>query len=413
MAKHLNCFYDFAVSPAYYDFLIFLQAAELHRIRHDFEKLRIIFVPGPKNGFRNDTLRTTESNQLMLRNVLIPSCHLLESCSATMILDERGLAAGMMTDSASIFPRDYHIEKPINDYMEPAILCAFLRDERISYFTAPADKQRLAKGYIKSIAGEKRPLTLTLREAEHDSSPSRNVNQGEWQKFFNSLDHDLYQPIIIRDTACTYAGDDVFKQYPHAPLASTDVLFRTALYENTYINFFVNNGPYACAIYSRSNSIVFKYSDEAVFSTSSQFLLKNVGIGYGDQRPITEKRTVIVWENDDAEIIAQHFNAMMTKIEQKEDLSEQNNFSNRKQIESIIEVCLSYLFSKINYSVNKEDILVLKRIEEINTILSEDPNWTLNLKNTLLENEGQLIPKGSYASISELNERLELGLNIS
>ena len=410
--NYLNCFYDFAVSPAYSDFFTYLQLAELHRIRYSFKKIRIIFVPGPKKGFRDDTLRTTESNELMTRNVLLPACHLLKSCDSILWLDQRELAQGMLSNPKAVFPRDYTLQNPVNDYMDSGIQCAFLRDEVISHFTAPPEKHKAAQAFIKSVCGNKKAITITMREAEHDASPRRSINEPEWLKFFDKLDLDIYQPIIIRDTACAFADDNVFAGYPQAPVASIDLLFRNALYENAYLNCFCCVGSYSLAVYSKCNSLVFKYCDNSVYATSEKFLKEALGLTYGDQRPITGKRTVMAWEDDDTDVIEAYFNFMVEQIESGIDLSEQHNIGSTKQAINTINVAIRYVFNKFNRSVAAEDLKVLYRIQQISEILKESSDWNYNLKTLITQNEGKAVPEGTLDRIKQLEETVKFGLKI-
>ena len=77
MRKSLICFYDMAVSPCSYDFFTFLISAELCRVRRRFDQIKIVFVQGPKNKFREDNLRSISQNKIFSRNfdsqVLIPT----------------------------------------------------------------------------------------------------------------------------------------------------------------------------------------------------------------------------------------------------------------------------------------------------------------------------------------------------
>ena len=78
----LYCFYDLSVSPPCYDFFEFMQTAELHRKRYSLDGIYFIFVPGPKAGFRDDSLpRTIPQRYKLMRNVVIPACWLLPSCN--------------------------------------------------------------------------------------------------------------------------------------------------------------------------------------------------------------------------------------------------------------------------------------------------------------------------------------------
>ena len=70
----LYCFYDLEVSPPSYDFFTYMQLAELHRKRYNLSNLFFIFVPGSKDGFRDDNLsKTTPQRYMMMRNVVVPS----------------------------------------------------------------------------------------------------------------------------------------------------------------------------------------------------------------------------------------------------------------------------------------------------------------------------------------------------
>ena len=60
--KILQCIYDLAIAPCSYDFFAFLLSAEHHRVRNDFESINLIFLPGPKNGYRADELERFKMN---------------------------------------------------------------------------------------------------------------------------------------------------------------------------------------------------------------------------------------------------------------------------------------------------------------------------------------------------------------
>ena len=126
MNTTLYCFYDLSVSPASYDFLAFLQLAELHRIRHGFDQTFFIFVPGPKDGFRDDNLsKTTAQRYMMMRNVVVPSCRLLSSHIGTVWLSNRNEAEDFFKKAnGNIFPRLYSPERPTRDYVWWGVIAA-------------------------------------------------------------------------------------------------------------------------------------------------------------------------------------------------------------------------------------------------------------------------------------------------
>ena len=86
----LYCFYDLSVSPPSYDFFEFMRTAELHRKRYGLDEIYFIFVPGPKEGFRDDSLaRTISQRHTLMRNVVVPACWLLPSCKGAYWLQDR------------------------------------------------------------------------------------------------------------------------------------------------------------------------------------------------------------------------------------------------------------------------------------------------------------------------------------
>ena len=412
MDSFLNCFYDFSVCPAYYDFLTFLQIAELHRLRHGFSKIRVLFVKGPNSGFRQDKLRTPESNQLMFRNVLLPSCHLLESLAEILWVSSRADCVYFLKDSQSIFPRGYCLHTPVSDYLEGALQCAFLRGESISYFRAPAEKRSAARSFLSTVSGGKKVVTLTLREAAHDSTDRRNLDEVTWTQFLQSSEASGYQPVIIRDTCKMFSPDSVFPMFPQAPLASADVLFRTALYEAAHLNIFPNNGPYTCALYSQSASLAFKYQDDRVVATSAKWFEDILGLAFGDQRPISEKRSVIVWEDDSIDIISRAVAAMNFQINQFAGLSEKHGISSAAQAQRTVTVALKYTLTKLSIKAALEDLVALTQIQSICEIFDIQFGSGEGLRELLLKGEGVFFPEGTIKILREFEKQFPTGLRL-
>ena len=64
MNRVLTCIYDMMVNPCSYDFFTFLISAEICRIRRNLSEIKLIFVQGPNNKFRDDKLRSAEQNKV-------------------------------------------------------------------------------------------------------------------------------------------------------------------------------------------------------------------------------------------------------------------------------------------------------------------------------------------------------------
>jgi hypothetical protein len=89
-----------------------------------------------------------------------------------------------------------------------------------------------------------------------------------------------------------------------------------ALYEKSYLNLFVNNGPAVlCTLDTRTRYIIFKYLMEECASTTESFIQKFQGLKFGDQWPGATPFQRLVWGNDDYEHIQREFVQMCDRIE--------------------------------------------------------------------------------------------------
>src|SRR5208282_659274 len=140
----------------------------------------------------------------------------------------------------------------------------------------------------------KKVVTITLREASYEID--RNSNIQEWVKFARSLDRDVYSPVIIRDTEKAFqsipeemAGLTIFYE------ASWNLEIRAALYQMTYLNFFVSGGPMSLAWFnSRCHCLIFKLITDTVYITTEKHL-NYVGLTVGEQPLYFSKFQKIVW----------------------------------------------------------------------------------------------------------------------
>ena len=89
--RTLTAWYDLAVSPATFDIVHFLGLAEFRRHQTGCRKMRVIFVPGPKGGFRQDAVTPydVETQHWRLHQVLVPCCWAFPSCREVTVLGSR------------------------------------------------------------------------------------------------------------------------------------------------------------------------------------------------------------------------------------------------------------------------------------------------------------------------------------
>ena len=131
----MYAYYDLQVSAPTFDFIVFLVLAEQARIEARCNSLNIVFVPGPDEGFRmgskmvveargNDNIGWGTKDELvnlrkwLLRNILIPCCHLIPACKSITLCGSLSEARALQaTLSKNIFPKNSTISYPRESYL--------------------------------------------------------------------------------------------------------------------------------------------------------------------------------------------------------------------------------------------------------------------------------------------------------
>lgn len=367
--KTLYCFYDLAVSPPTYDFLPFLQLSELHRRRYELDNICFVFVPGPKDGFRDDTQhpRSISERYAWMRNIVMLACYLLESCKQIIWLKSRDEAIYFLKRSKSnVFPRSYSLDSPVGDYSHRGIIAAYIRGEKIATIKETPEYTRMVESYLAGRVIPQKLITVTIRDV--DDSPARNTNYSEWRTFLQQLDPQKYKVIIIPDTSKVWQANNVLSDFEHCELASINLLFRTALYRQAYLNMTVNTGPIDLAYFSQSPFLVFKPTTKDAISTTSEFWLQWLGLEVGDQYPCAQQNQIVVWQDDTAEYLEEEFYRFVSKLEQDESLAKrEHGFRSYRQRCNCYQTALNYVKEKLhspNWSPYADPQIVNKPIQE-------------------------------------------------
>ncbi|TMI82270.1 MAG: hypothetical protein E6H04_05070 [Bacillati bacterium ANGP1] len=160
----------------------------------------------------------------------------------------------------------------------------------------------------------RRVISVTLRD--YDFMTARNSNLGAWTAFARRLDPEKFVPVFVLDTARTLdplpanlEGFEVFRE------PSWNVGLRMALYELSYLNLGVNNGPlFLAAMNERARLLIFKIITSTVPQTTEEFM-RQEGFQIGAQLPFATPFQRLVWEDDTLEVIEREFKAMVARIE--------------------------------------------------------------------------------------------------
>lgn len=257
----LSVDYDLGTCPASFDFLVWLANADAQRRAMGCDKLRIRFLAGPKDGFRNDDLPgSAEFKRQMLENVIKPAVELMPGAEIGGE-GESGASVPYTTNFATLMAE--------NGVMP-------------GKFVAPVVPE------VDRFLNGRKPIVVTLRESSH--WPGRNSNVGAWQKFAEGRD-----VVFVRDTdnaAEPLPGCETF------PLASTDLHARAALYASASVVMGVANGPLALATFSDIPFLAFTFPVDGYPVHEPERWEAITGVKWGDQFPWLTPSQRIVYQRD-------------------------------------------------------------------------------------------------------------------
>lgn len=289
----MDACYDLSRNPPTFDVICFLSYIELERIRRGEEKIKLYIKPGPKGGFRQDSLwpKTIEQRIELRDKVLFPLCMLLPS----------------------VIPEIPWGNPPGE---------AYGLGER--WISLPLYARVLAKGCrpLRSLhdVNEHWPklVTITLREAEHH--PLRNSQVAEWVRFAFDIEAQGYQVVIIRDThARSYLAGVPTVDGPISPempsqnsvKAATDLFYRAQLYSRAMLNLGVNNGPMWMAIAMDAPVLMMRPTTDAAGGCYDTRFFRSCGIEKGQNLPGAPPHQRLCWEDDRRSNILEAFNSMV------------------------------------------------------------------------------------------------------
>lgn len=271
----LTAYYDLHGSPPTYEVVSFLMRAERERLARGEDSLRIVFLPGPLEGFRRDNLwpRGGGAREAMLLNVCVPMCWLLPSVVDVQVQRHRDAKQ-----------RGFGIA-PERLYGFQQFVEAYRRGIRPLRTRAPEPK-------------EPRLVTMTLREAEH--WPTRNSNLAEWLAAADALRARGNRVVIVRDTA---RARDTLPGHEVDAAAAMSILPRAALYSRAALNLFVSNGPAYLCLAMDLPTLMFRPVDDGLGLAFSRKYWSLCGVAAGGQLPGAPAHQRVLWQDDTADAI--------------------------------------------------------------------------------------------------------------
>lgn len=260
--------YDLYRAPMSYDFSSWLIYMEMRRIKAGAPApLKVAFTkPGADRVW-------TPYNELMLNEVLIPMVEMIGG-----VIDPRAVSAHNRVE--------YYCPFPIVEAAKEGQAVPRLKP-----------RPQLVEACRQAMPVP--PITITLREAEHD--PLRNSNLEAWLRFAKDLKDAGEHVVIVRDTL---KADELLPGFETFPQASKDLHIRCALYNYAKTNLFVSNGPFGLALFGECPWLYLNDISEYPGTVNGREMWERyIGVEVGGQYPWARPDQRIVWKHDTYENI--------------------------------------------------------------------------------------------------------------
>lgn len=251
----MDMIYDFDKHPARYDFINWLVNAAMYRNSQGCGKLRIAFRNTPTDlySLRHVEGRPTPDDVYRLAmylNVIRPALSLLDGV-------EEGGDGGSELDFA---------------HLPPVAVDMYERGQAVPMLRA---SQRAVE-VVAERFGDRKPVVVVLREAEH--WPGRNSNVEAWKRFARESGEDV---VFMRDTAKARDSFDGFETFD-----ASDLHRRMALFEYARAVTGVVNGPNTLMVYNPAiRFLQFEKIDPTYPCHQGDWHEKNAGRRLGEAYP--------------------------------------------------------------------------------------------------------------------------------
>ncbi len=316
----LYAFYDLQVTPITYHACWFAAAAELTRRRRGLRRIHFVIVPGTLGGVREERAvyeAAVDAAQRVWRvhNIVIPVLTLAPSGAGYSLVPDRRAAESLRADAGDrVYPEHYEPAFPVSHHPSELLGLSPGESAGIAVLRSSDQARRYVERWMAPRRHGRRAICVTLRD--YAFMPARNSNLEAWTAFARHLDPATYLPVFVLDTERTLdplpaelRDFEVFRE------ASWNVGLRMALYESSYLNLGVNNGPlFLAAMNDRTRHLIFKMITPSVPQTTEEFV-RQEGFQIGGQLPFATPFQRLVWEDDVLEVIEREFEALVAAIE--------------------------------------------------------------------------------------------------
>lgn len=236
----LSAFYDLAVGPVSFDFVVFLVKAEIERKRIGATRLHIIIVPDPNGpgGFRDKSqFYDQHEAHFRLWNILIPAPQLF-GASVTLALDWLQARRLASDKEWKCWPSDWdHQTLKDRRHLVGDLIAAARAGTPIPHVKPSEYACRAVKECYEKF---RRPVvTMTLRSTY---LAERNSDRAAWEEARRHVEARGFAVVVLDDTRVALQRGSGFGEL--------NLDLRAAMYQEAALNLHANSGAASLSWFS-------------------------------------------------------------------------------------------------------------------------------------------------------------------
>ncbi len=285
----LYAFYDLRVSPYSFDMFTFLLLAEIRRVETKKDRLYIVIVKDIQSGNKWDW---------NIFNILLPLTKFITSVSGVTVTFPDGFIENIIREQ-DCFPTFYSLDVPVSAYTVKTLTTAI----RQVGFKPNIFSTEVARTLVRDWKKLNNVLnncivTITLRQSPGYSDRNSSVDQ--WLLFADYLKANGYTPLLLKDTYSVFNPEqEGLDGYLTFDEASLNLELRMALYESSYLNMSIANGPMVLCLYSNHVPYLNHMKLNDNYWASQPRYLAEMGLPVESQFPLAKSNQILKWSYDD------------------------------------------------------------------------------------------------------------------
>ncbi len=290
-------FYDLDSNPLTYNVIEYLELAQQELQLRGCKKATFVIMP--RSGSVIRTIKRTDYDCLMrenisndedtwrLWNLIIPAIAFYPFFNEFTVSGSRHKSV-VYSKSRECFPAHYNpiaicyldIETLYKKHLTSA-------SKLIGIRVPDSSIVKIGKFIVKKNINPSSLITVTLRI--HPFDQARNSNLTAWEQFAIWLKKNNKHLIVLPDQDTYYSGAlEKFSVLNSLiePEFAWNIYLRAALYESARVNFLVNNGPSALAVFNKkANYVIMNFLSPGSVVTTSKALKALGHLSFNDRLP--------------------------------------------------------------------------------------------------------------------------------